>query len=82
MTREADETIPIGPTWVDYTPYVMRILEHNAQRGHWRVVIYFRANNTNYLFDLDRMIQVNPHTGRQRPMRRLMVTHATPAARL
>jgi hypothetical protein len=79
MTREADLSIPTGATWVDYTPYVTGILEHNAQRG-WRVVVYFYAFGTMYLFDLSRMIQVNQRTGRQRPIRRLTVTHAAPVA--
>jgi hypothetical protein len=79
MTREADLSIPTGPTWVDYSPYVTGVLEFNALRGRWRVVVYFHAFGT-YLFDLGRMVQVNQRTGRQRPIRRLTVTHAAPAA--
>jgi hypothetical protein len=44
------------------------------------IFLCIRHHVTMYLFDLSRMIQVNRRTGRQRPIRRLTVTHAAPAA--
>jgi hypothetical protein len=68
---------------VDYVPDVNQTIEQNAAAGTWRFSIHFKTFDTIYLFDLRLMVQVNTITGRERPIRRVIVTNsAHPPSRL
>ena len=69
-TRAAQLWIPIGATWVDYTPEVNATIEANARSGIWQFQILFPANETMYSFNLSAMTQKNARTGFVRPLRR------------
>ena len=43
-TRYANNSIPIGATWVDYIPEVNDTIETNARQGIWWFDIYFPTN--------------------------------------
>ena len=76
-TRYADNSIPIGATWVDYIPQVNDTIETFAGQGKSSFDIYFKTNDTFYRFDLLAMTQINSKTGAVRRLRRCVVPAAS-----
>ncbi len=76
-TRYADNSIPIGATWVDYIPQVNDTIETYAGQGKWSFVIHFKTNDTFYRFNLLAMTQTNSKTGAVRRLRRCVVPAAS-----
>ena len=76
-TRYANNSIPIGATWVDYIPEVNDTIETNARQGIWRFDIYFPTNDTLYSFNLLAMTQTNSKSRVERRVRRFLVPAAS-----
>ena len=76
-TRYANNSIPIGATWVDYIPEVNDTIETNARQGILWFDIYFPTNDTVYSFNLLAMTQTNSKTGVERLVRRCLVPAAS-----